>query len=195
MVLDFMQGVSNMTKYKFEKQKKTLDKAEFAEIIEKGAFKSRYIPIDVQRAFLVLLYYLGLRVSELLPLTINAFEWTEDYVFIDAPPIKMGVERPRFKLSLQLPFMKYVSLAWYIARRRKSKVFPFTRGTAWNIVKRVMPEHYPHFFRLNRATSFLNKGWPPNKIRRWFGWKTFKTVESYLGYAEKDMKDLSEGLE
>lgn len=179
-----------MSKYKFGKQKKTLDPEEFKRILKEGPFVKK-----IHRGFLVILYYLGLRVSELLPLEVEDFVWGHEYVRIEAPAIKMGVERPPFKLSLTLPGMHHLFSTWKAAKKRKTRVFPFTRQTACNIVKRVMPEHYPHYFRLNRATSFLNKGWPPNKIRRWFGWKTFKTVESYLGYAEKDMAELSEGLE
>ena len=79
--------------------------------------------------------------------------------------------------------------------KKGQRVFPFSRQTAWNVVKRVLPEHYPHFFRLNRVVAFLNKDVAPNKIRIWMGWKKFKTVENYLGYSEETIKELSEELE
>jgi len=183
-----------MSKYKHGKQKKTLDKETFAEIVEKGYFAK-----PSHKAFLILLYYFGCRVSELLMSGWDSFEITDTHLFADIKACKMGVERPRFMLNLNLPHMDWV-ITYLKARHCDGKsckhmAFPFSRQTAWNIVKRVMPEHYPHYFRLNRAVSFLDLGLAPNKIRIWFGWKKWKTIDNYLGYSQKTTEELSEGLE
>lgn len=178
-----------MSKYKFGKQKKTLEPSEFAEIISKGHF----VKIK-HKAFIVLLYYTGCRVSEILSLRVENFKIEQNEIHIDILASKKGVERPTFILKLNLPHMQ-----WIYAVLKKTKgpglVFPFTRQTAWNIIKRVMPEHYPHYFRLNRVVSFLDKKMPQNKIRIWMGWNRMETINNYLGYSKGTTEELSEGLE
>ena len=39
----------------------------------------------------------------------------------------------------------------------KEKIFKFCRKTAYNIVKKVFPDRYPHYFRLNRITKILER--------------------------------------
>jgi len=183
-------GVLRLSKYKFGKQKKTLEPDAFAEIMLKGHFEKLS-----HRAFLVILYYTGARVSEIVKLTIEEFEIKDNILFIDCKASKHGVERPPFDLALSLPGMQWV---YTVLKKTKKKtgtrVFPFTRQTGWNIIKRLFPKHYPHFFRLNRVVSMLNQGKPKNKIRIWFGWKNWKTVENYLGYSEAATEGLSDGL-
>ena len=201
-------GWLKVTKYKFGKQKKTLEPEAFAEVMEDGDFKK---PIT-HRGFLATLWYVGCRVSELtgipervtvkgkvLPAfpapTIDSFLWREFDVLAYIPACKGGVERPPFKLSLNLPFIEYIRDTWKIAKKRKTVVFPFTRQTGWNIVKRVLPEHYCHFFRLNRCVNHLNDPTNPlNDIRVWFGWNSLDTVNSYLGHSQRELSKLSEGL-
>lgn len=177
-----------MSKYKFGKQKKTLEPEAFAEIMLKGTFKKH-----THRAFLVLLYYSGCRVSEPLPLTPEDFEIKDNILYVDCLASKHGVERPPYDLPLQLPHMEWL---YTVLKKTKKgrRVFPFTRQTGWNIIKRVMPEHYPHYFRLNRVVNMLDQGKPKNKIRIWFGWKQWTTVENYLGSSKAATKGLSDGL-
>jgi len=178
-----------VSKYKFGKQKKTLEPDAFAEIMLKGIFKK-----IMHRAFLVLLYYTGCRVNEILSLKKEDFKIKENILYIDILASKKGVERPAFVLPLSLPHMQWV---YTILMKTKGPglVFSFTRQTAWNIVKRVMPEHYPHFFRLNRVVSFLDRKMPQNKIRIWMGWNRMETINNYLGYSKGTTEELSEGLE
>lgn len=35
----------------------------------------------------------------------------------------------------------------------KERIFKFCRKTAYNIVKKVFPNLYPHYFRMNRITK------------------------------------------
>jgi len=178
-----------MSKYKYGKQKKMQDKEAFAEIMEKGHFAK-----PIHKVFLVLLYYTGARVSEIISLTHGDFILGPTLLSVDIKASKHGVERPAFILPLTLPYVLLVA-AILKDKKRLEKLFPFSRQTAWNIIKRVMPKHYPHFFRLSRCVSFLDRGIPPNKIRIWFGWKSLKTIDSYLGYSQKTTEELSEGLE
>ena len=177
-----------MSKYKFGKQKKTLEPEAFAEIMLKGSFKK-----IIHKAFLVLLYYTGARVSEILNLKWEDFEIKDNILYVDCLASKHGVDRPPYDLPLQLPHMKWV---YTVLKKRKKGLgpFTFTRQTAWNIIKRVMPKHYPHYFRLNRAVQMLAQGKPKDKVRIWFGWKQWKTIENYFGISLKATEGLSEGL-
>lgn len=179
-----------MSKYKFGKQKKTLEPDAFSEIMLKGKFAN-----ITHRAFLVILYYVGCRVSELLKVTVEDFYIKDNNLHVDILASKQGVERPTFTLPLKLPHMEWV---YTVLKKTKKKpgtlVFPFSRQTAWRIVKRVMPEHYPHFFRLNRVVSFLDLKMPQNKIRIWMGWNRIETINNYLGYSKGTIEELSEGL-
>ncbi len=85
----------------------------------------------------------------------------------------------------------------HIEKRKKGRrVFPFSSFTVWLIVKRVLPNHYPHFFRLNRTVKFLNNPKVTvDEIRQWMAWKRLATVESYIGYSERAIGKLNRELE
>lgn len=177
-----------MSKYKHGKQTQTIEPGEFAWIMKKGIFLK-----PLHKGFLALLYYTGCRVSEILSLKRESFELTEEAITVSIKASKKGVERPPFIISKELSNSEWIVTA-YLKADKGERVFPFSRQTAWRIVKRLMPKHYPHFFRLNRVVSFLDEEKPRNKIRIWFGWKKFQTVDNYLGYSKGTTRELSEGL-
>jgi len=180
-----------MGKYKFGKQKKEMLKEEFYNIIEHG----RFVKGLLHKSFLVFLYYIGCRKSEALELTKEKFRITQDYLFVDVSAKKHGIERSAFKLNRKLPYV-WLILNQLEMTRPNRRVFPISPVTAWRIVKRVAPEKYPHYFRLNRTVKFLNNpNVTLNEIRQWFAWKRMDTVNSYLGYSERAIGKLSEQLE
>ena len=179
-----------MPKYKFGKQKRELSKEEFWRFVEKGNFVKRR-----HKAFFVLIYYTGARKAELLELTKDKFQIDPEFLRVDVKAKKQGIERAAFKLRRDLPYVELIVKAVEKTRGNK-RVFPFDQTTAWRIVKRVSPKHYPHFFRLNRCVKFLNN--PEitlNEIRQWFAWKSLKSVESYLGYSRGTIEKLSSHVE
>jgi len=182
-----------MGKYKHGKQKRVMENPAFWNIIEHGHF----VKPRMHKAFVTLLWYVGCRVSEIIELTKAQFEITKDLVKIDIPAKKHGIERPPFQLNRKLPYVN--ELAEYIEARRgkKRKIFPFSRVTAWQIIKRCCgPKYYPHFFRLNRIVKFLdNPNITLNEIRQWNAWKSLRTVENYLGYSERTIGKLSKTLD
>ena len=82
-------------------------------------------------------------------------------------------------------------------REHKEKVWDFSPKTAWLIVKRAMgDEYYHHFFRLNRATRFLDD--PETtlpEMKAWFGWKRSDSVDPYIGYSRRHVRKMSDKLE
>lgn len=179
-----------MSKYKHGKQTDALSPEAFAEIMQKGPFVK-----PVHKAFLAVLYYTGARVSEILRLEKKDFHVIKDVIFIQVKASKHGVKRGDFQIKFTWPFAPFILAAYKHTRARK-RVFPFSRQTGWNIVKRVLPEKYPHFFRLNRCVHFLNNpDMTLNKIRQWFAWKNLNTVSNYLGEMPETVGEMSETVE
>jgi len=176
--------------YKHGKQKKEMPKEEFFKLLEKGHFVKR-----MHKAFLVLLYYIGCRVSEVIELKKENFKVGDSLLTVDVKAKKHGIERSAFQLNITLPYVKLIVDRVQTTRKGR-RVFPMCRATAWLVVKRVAPKKYPHFFRLNRTVKFLNNPKVTlNEIRQWMAWKSLDTINNYLGYSERTIGKLSEELE
>lgn len=176
--------------YKYGKQKREMPKEEFFKLLEKGHFVKR-----MHKAFLVLLYYIGCRVSEVIELKKENFKVDKSVLMVDVKAKKHGIERAAFKLNTGLPYVTLIVERVERTRARR-RVFPMCRGTAWLVVKRVAPKKYPHFFRLNRTVKFLNNPKVTlNEVRQWMAWKSLDTVNNYLGYSERTIGKLSDELD
>jgi hypothetical protein len=178
-----------MPEYKFGKQTEPIDFEKFESVMENG----RFVKERKHKSFLVFLYWFGVRRSEALERVKEDFEVKDETLIVNAPAKKHGM-RPFLEAPLDLPFIDLI--VDQVGRTPKGeRVWPFSSVTAWRIVKRVMPKHYPHFFRLNRATKFLDD---PNttipEMRAWFGWKTTKAVDSYIGISRRYIRRQSSRL-
>jgi hypothetical protein len=173
--------------YKHGKQTTTIDFPTFRKIMEKGEF----VRGNTHRSFLAFLYWFGVRKSEALERTKGDFKVADDFLVIKCPAKKRG-RRKLLKAPLDLPYLNLILEQVQKTRKTKAnpnrRVWDFSAATAWRIVKRVLPKHYPHFFRLNRAVHFLDD--PTTTIpemQAWFGWTQVKTINSYLGYSERHL--------
>ena len=108
----------------------------------KGAIDE--LPISRQ-AFLTLLFFAGCRVSEALALESNDIHCDSDTIFIQFYRLKGSKQTD----PQELP--RAEALLWLCGQ--EGKLFPFTRKTAYNTVKKVFSDLYPHYFRLNRITK------------------------------------------
>ena len=97
------------------------------------------------RAFLTVLFFSGCRVSEALALTSNDVHCMKDTIFIQFKRLKGSKQTD----PTEIP--KADALLWLC--QNEGKFFKFSRVTAWRIVKRVFPQLYPHYFRMNRITK------------------------------------------
>ena len=178
-----------MPKYQ-EKQTEPITLEAFTEIIEKG----RFTQLLSHKSFLAFLYWFGVRRSEALERVREDFR-VEDGVLIVEAPAKKGGSRKALEIYVDLPFVDLIMEQ--VNRIRPSRrVWSFSHTTAWKIVKRAMGRnYYPHFFRLNRATQFLED---PNtttpEMMGWFGWKSKRTVDSYVGFTHRYIKGMRERL-
>jgi len=180
--------------YKYGKQTEPIDFETFKSIMENGKFVK---PL-AHRSFLAFLYWFGVRRAEALERVKSDFEIKDDLLIVDATP-KKGGEREPLEVPVDYPYVDLIIEQVNRTRRTLAnptrRVWNFSESTAWRIVKRVMPKHYPHYFRLNRATRFLED--PTTtlpEMKAWFGWKAAKTVDPYIGYSRRHIHRQRERL-
>jgi len=165
--------------------------------MENGEFvKSKILS---HKSFLAFLYWFGVRKAEALERTSEDFLIRDGLLIVDATPKKAG-EREPLEVPANYPYVDLIVEKVRKTRRspenKEGRLWNFSPRTAINIVKRAMGDHYyPHFFRLNRATRFLED--PTTtlpEMKAWFGWKAAKTVDPYIGYSRRYIRKQRERL-
>ena len=126
-----------MPKYK-KKITRLMDYQEFKEAI-------RDIVTWRDRAFLTLLFFSGCRVSEALALKDGDIHCTKELIFVQFFRLKGSTQTD----PQELP--RADALSWMCGQ--EGKLFPFSRATAYRLIKRAFPDLYPHYFRMNRITK------------------------------------------
>jgi len=189
--------VSTLPKYKYGKITAPIDFKTFKDAMEHGKFvKSKMLS---HKSFLTFLYWFGVRKAEALERTKEDFITKDGLLIVDAIP-KKGGEREPLEVLVDYPYVDLIVEKIKRTRRslsnKEGRVWNFSARTAINIVKRAMGDrYYPHFFRLNRATRFLED--PTTtlpEMKAWFGWKTAKTVDPYVGYSRRHIRRQRERL-
>lgn len=174
--------------YKHGKQTDPIDFETFRKIVDNGKFLR---PLR-DKSFLAFLYWFGVRKSEVLERVKEDFQVKDGLLIVNCPAKKRG-EREPLEVPADYPYVNLILEK--VQRTRQTRTNPNRRvwrmspATAWRIVKRVMPKHYPHYFRLNRATRFLED--PTTtlpEMMAWFGWKAAKTVDPYIGYSRRHIR-------
>jgi len=114
--------------------------------MEYSEFKQEIQEETIQRqAFLTILFFSGCRVSEALALTSQDIHCSSDTVFIQFFRLKGSKQTD----PQELP--RADALKWLC--EQEGPLFPWCRKTGYNIVKRIFPDLYPHYFRMNRITK------------------------------------------
>lgn len=180
--------------YKYGKQTEPIDFQTFKGIMDNGNFV--YPKRD--KSFLAFLYWFGVRRSEALERVKEDFRIKDGLLIVNCPP-KKGGEREPLEVPVDYPYVNHIVERVKLVRRTlgnpTKRVWNISGPTAWRIVKRVMPKHYPHYFRLNRATRFLED--PTTTIpemKAWFGWKSTETINEYIGYSRRYIRRQRERL-
>lgn len=102
-----------------------------------------------KQAFLSILFFAGVRVSEALALAANDITCTSDTVYIQFFRLKGS------KQTDPTPIPKTPALSWLCSQ--VGDLFPWCRKTGYNIVNRAFEGFYPHFFRQNRVIKISIK--------------------------------------
>lgn len=156
-----------------------ISKEDFIKGMNEGLFHK-----PEHKGLAVLLYYTGIRIGEALRSTREQFTIDDETVMFEVGTrLKHGIKTPALKLPKSLPFMN--ELIWCIeSTRPKERIWPFSYRTGYNVVTRAFP-FYPHFFRLNRITQFLQDNWGIPELRTWTGLTT-QSLDAYVGIVDID---------
>jgi integrase len=120
--------------------------------MEYAEFELGLADLDQDRqAFLSVLFFAGVRVSEALALTAKDITCTPDTIYIQFFRLKGS------KQTDPTPIPKTPYTNWVCAQIGNDRLFPWCRKTGYNIVHRAFPSMYPHFFRMNRITKISEK--------------------------------------
>lgn len=150
-----------------------LTKQEFEEGLLSGKFCQQK-----HRAFAVMLWYAGLRKSELRRALKEQFQIQGDTLVFDVGPrLKHSKETEPLQFPLQAAHMDLVIEAIKCTKAGE-RVFNFSDRTAYNIIRRVW--HYPHHLRLTRITKEFQKGGTVPEIKAFTG-LTLTALDSYIG--------------
>ncbi len=102
------------------------------------------LPI-MKQALLSVLFFAGCRVSEALALSANDINCTENIIFVQFFRLKGSNQTD----PQEIP--RTNALSWMCGR--EGILFPFSRMSAYRLIKKVFPDLYPHYFRMNRITK------------------------------------------
>ena len=180
--------------YKYGKQTEPIDLQTFKVIMQNGEFVN---PLR-DKSLLAFLYWFGVRRAEVIERVKEDFQIKDSLLIVNCPP-KKGGEREPLEIPVDYPFVDLI--IEQVDRTRRTLANPTRRAwniseeTAWRIVKRVMPKRYPHYFRLNRATRFLEDSTTTiPEMKAWFGWKSTRTIDEYVGYSRRHIRRQRERL-
>lgn len=198
-----------MPRYKAGKQ---IEQLSFSEIQEKVEAAKPRLTLEAE-SFFWLLYYSGVRKSELYERTVEDCQLTETHLIIDFQQRKKGsMKVDPLEFPLWFPGLDCVCEQLEKARKRRKIrkliertvkgvrstervkgrwLFPHVHKTwALHIVKTVLgAQYYPHFLRLNRITEICSD--PDaniSRIRSFSGIRTIRVIEGYLGTSRKEQK-------
>ena len=199
-----------MPKYKHGKITESLS---FQEIQEKVIQVGKRLNREAL-SFFWLLYYSGVRKSELYERTVEDCSVTETHFILDVGQRKKGsAEVPALEFPLWFPgILDVVSEQLWTAQKRRSSrkliertvkgirtrervkarwLFPHIHRTrAAEIVKEIMgSQYYPHFLRLNRITELCSD--PDvniSRIKSFTGIRSLKVIQGYIGTSKKEQK-------
>ena len=148
------------------KHKKVMSFEEFERMLNQTVSRFKFPPkteaevyCQRMRAFLILMYWTPLRVSELIQRKREDFEIDDELITIDLYRLKKyyAPTKPSEPFFLRTTYSMVDEVVNYLNTIDKHKrPFPFTRWTAWNYVRQVFPSFYPHHFRFSYITRSVN---------------------------------------
>ena len=175
--------------------KDTMEIEKFKVYIQKIGEKeeSREFYNKRKRAYLILLFWSGLRKSEIYDMIRQEFEIHPDRLRLKIIRKKkrkkevgyLNLPRTMWGIDEAIEWITQVDKNNRLVFRENDKPFNISSTTAWKYVKEMVDELYPHWFRANLVTDMAND---PEmtiaKMRSWFGF-SYATIEHYLGSPER----------
>lgn len=198
-----------MPKYKHQKQTEQLS---FQLVKEKVSAAEKKLSREAL-AFFWLLYYGGMRKSELYERIVGDCQITETHFILDLIRKKGSAQTDPLEFPLWFPGIQKVCEQLEKARKLKPSkkllerwdhqkriisrmkarwLFPnIHRSSAGRIVKQILgAQYYPHFLRLNRITELCSDPTANlTRIKSFSGIKSTRIIEeNYMGVSKKEQK-------
>ena len=173
-------------------------------------------PSLMMKCFVAVLFETGGRVSEVLSLRKRDFADRGDYLEVRLPVLKRYVKvdevpdpgkpsgrrwvtesiRDEFRtipILKESPLLPYIE-AYLRTLRDDDLLFPFTRQTAFNRLRRIGKqvdgnlELYPHWFRAQKASQLASEyGFSVYDLKEFFRWTNLSTPEMYASLGAKGL--------
>jgi len=178
----------------------TLSKDEMNLLLEQPDAKT---PLGMRdRAMLELMYATGIRVSELISLTVNSINWQVGYLIVIGKGSKERIV-PIGKFAIDY-MTRYISEGRLKLLKGKKTKFVFvnrsgnglTRQGFWKIVKKYATKSglhkkiHPHTFRHSFATHLLEGGADLRSVQVMLGHSDISTTQIYTHVTREILKDI-----
>jgi hypothetical protein len=170
-------------RYAHGKQEEPLELSEWIDQIDQipsGSFHGKR-----KRSFNALVFWTGLRNTEMRILTPDDIEIESDRMIIHAFRLKkssaLSVKDRTYDVELRLEWMFVEEIYDWVKRFETDDIiWNVSRWSAWSWVKEIYPEGYPHMMRLNRITAMCSDPrFSIAEIRAWSGLH-ISTIEAYI---------------
>jgi len=174
---------SYLHRYAHGKQEEPLDLSEWIGLIDQipwGSFHGKR-----KRSFNALVFWTGLRNTEMRILTPDEIELERDRIIIHAFRLKksseLSVRERTYDVELRLEWVFVEEIYDWVNRFSPGEtIWDVSRKQAWVWVKEIYPEGYPHMMRLNRITAMCrDPRFSLAEIRAWSGLH-ISTIEAYI---------------
>lgn len=104
---------------------------------------------QIEKAFLMFLFFVGCRVSEAIAVTSEDITVTKDIIYVQIHRLKGSKQTDPNEIPNE-GVLKWIT-------QQQGLIFPFSRFVGYRIVKKVFPDLYPHYFRLNRISRISDQ--------------------------------------
>jgi len=146
----------------------------------------------LERAIITILVDTGLRIDELLRLTLNDIDWKEGFIFAHREKTGMHGWIPIGEKALSA-LREY--LDWKKIKGGKSRIFPYKYGDIWRWLKELGKlsglgdRLHPHVLRHSAAALRRLRGQSLEDLKELLGHKNIATTMIYASLKSKDLKE------
>ena len=117
----------------------------------------------------------------------------KEFLYVKALARKRGKRDSPLILPLRLKHVDLIVDQWEHTQP-ETRVWAITEFHSWVFTKKIDPDLYPHYFRLNRISSLLDN--PKVGIREVCAWSGLQpiTIDHYLGRSKRIIRQVGEKL-
>jgi integrase/recombinase XerD len=151
----------------------------------------------LEKVIITVLVSTGLRIDELLRLTLEDIDWKEGFVFAHREKTGMHGWIPIEEKALSA-LREYI--AWKKIKGKKSKIFPYKYGDIWRWLKELGKlsglgdRLHPHILRHTAAALRRLQGQSLEDLKELLGHKNIQTTTIYSALKSRELKERIKGV-